>query len=105
MNKQDLVAALLKVKEGNIQDTSLGICHNTFEVLKSSFPEISRSGVYRAIMQLATGWEHHTGSQAKPVPFDHLRSVAKHYKWTGEQRKLRHSLIDHLIKQTEALDE
>lgn len=91
-----LILEALRMLMANVDDGYIpphGICHNVDVILMYEFntSKIMQSHLY--LCEYWKTWKHYTGSEDFPVPtrFDDGDN------WVGEKRKLRLSLLEHLI--------
>lgn len=95
--RQDLLTALKTLKQNGPSYTRCGICTNLD--LSDHHTELFKD--------LAKTWPLHSGAPAYPIPSSTLLSPADTYAtnrttlWTGEQGKLRQSLLVFVIQSLE----
>lgn len=96
-SKEVLIDSLTVVKDrallGSVMWEFLGICANWQEELGSSFS-------YILVETLSSGWEHHTGIMHLPI-----RDNEDLWCWESDNLALRLSLIDHILKRLEEVDQ
>lgn len=102
MNKRKVAKALRHLRDQVLAGTQhrLGICFNVSEII---LYEVT----YRELSKVFEGWPGHSGNEDYPVavpPYE-VRRDDPEYRWKGEQREARLSLIDYSIAKLEAADD
>lgn len=96
-SKEVLIDSLTVVKEkalsGSIIEEYYGICKKWAE-------EIEDTITYNLVETLSIGWEHHTNCTEYPVP-----DIEDLGLWESDNLALRLSLIDHILKRLEEVDQ
>jgi hypothetical protein len=86
-----VIDGLLRVMEGCIKDTKMGICFNWQDGFMFSVIDC-----YELVNQLSVGWPKHSGDESYPIP---QRESSSDPLWEGEQLALRHDLMRHILRQ------
>ena len=98
-SKEVLIDSLTVIKEkalsGEITCLTMGICGNWSE--ESGLDEFS----YILVETFSPSWDKFSGDPSIPVVGDYFSSKL----WEGEQLELRLSLIDHILKRLEEVDQ
>ena len=78
----------------------MGICYNLARIRLRYFAADTREqGVL--LLCLWRDWPAYSGCATYPVPNEDENALHKH-PWQGEQRELRHQLLEHMITKLEA---
>lgn len=85
-----LIALRRRAVLGSVPDVSLGICYNLKRV-----SAMNSGRAYAFVEDFAKGWPDHTGETSFPVP------CRQWNKWMGESLRLRLSLIDYMLAQSD----
>lgn len=80
--------ALIKVKNGEIEEDYSGICYNA-DCISTKVNE--EFGAYEVVEAFSIGWPKHSGNVVTPCGYKSGN------KWIGEQGALRYELLDFLI--------
>lgn len=99
MNRRKVAKALRHLREQVLAGTHsrLGICYNVHALLYGAV-------TYQELSEVFEGWPGHSGNKDYPVavpPYE-VRFANPQYRWKGEQREARLSLIDYSIAKLEA---
>ena len=79
---------------------NMGICYNLARIRQQYFAANTRDqGVL--LLCLWRDWPAYTGNTVYPVPNNDGNALHKQ-PWCGEQRELRHQLLEHMITKLEA---
>lgn len=98
-----ILDALVRVKDGEITYTDVGICGNTETLLAMEYGEVIPFNTYELLEVFSIDWPKHSGGHLYPVPspiegehpmdaYDYTDNL-----WDGEYGALRYELLDFLI--------
>lgn len=80
--------AFIRVKGGEIELTSFGICYNASHISTEVHKDFC---AYAVVETFSLGWPKHSGNRDTPCGY-----VGRN-KWVGEHGALRYELLDYLI--------
>lgn len=110
VTKQELLAAVKKLRQGQLWDSTEGICNNLEDTLTHECHPDTRayykdSPAHIWMRAVAKRWPKWSGDSVYPVPDSELLpdDAYQQYdeKWQGEYGDLRRELLDFLIEELE----
>lgn len=81
-----VLGALIRVKNGEIDDYGLGICWNADWLTDMAYD------AYEVVSEVSSDWPKHSGKEGYPIEESYDDNL-----WIGTQGALRYELLDFLI--------